>query len=61
MVSKYGPGYDGQGDPDQITIEERQRASTARLTEERDRRRSTSPFIRALQSATDKALGRKGK
>jgi len=58
---QYGPNYDGLGDPDRITTAERQTESTARLIEERNRRRSASPLVRALQAATDKAFGRGGK
>lgn len=59
--AQYGPNYDGLGDPDRITVAERQTESTTRLIEERNRRRSASPLVRALQAATDKALGRGGK
>jgi hypothetical protein len=54
----YGPNRDGLGDPDRFTLAERATRSDDRLQIERDRRRSWSPLIRALQAATDRALGK---
>lgn len=56
----YGPNGDGLNDPDRFTVIERAHQSLDRLKAERDRRRSPSPVIRALQAATDAALNRKG-
>lgn len=56
----YGPNMDGLLDPERATVLERHTTSVERLQEERARRRSMSPFIRALQAATDRALRRKG-
>lgn len=58
---RYGPNYDGLGDPERITAAERMTASEPRLIDERQRRASRSPMVRALQAATDKAFGRKGR
>jgi hypothetical protein len=53
-----GPNRDGLADPDALTPEQRTRGDRARLDQERDRRESRSPFVRALQAAADRALGR---
>ena len=53
----YAPEHDGTGDPNRMTIPERQRMSVDRHTEETSRRRSMSPLVRRMQAATDRALG----
>ena len=55
----YGAAYDGLGDPERVTIEERAHRPESGLIAERQRRSSASPLVRALQAATDKALGRR--
>lgn len=55
---QFGEGYDGTSDPEQFTPAERMTTDEARLVEERERRDSMSPVVRAMQAATDKALGR---
>lgn len=57
----YGAGLDGLGDPERVTIAERATRPVAQVLQERERRTSTSPVIRALQAATDRAFGRKVK
>jgi hypothetical protein len=57
----YGPERDGLGDPDRPTVAERMVRSPERLAEERQRRSSPTPIVRALQRATDRALGRAGR
>ena len=62
MGSKIPPGlysaeHDGTGDPDRLTIAQRQRRSVEQHAEEAARRRSMSPLVRAMQAATDRALG----
>ncbi len=52
----FGPNYDGLLDPERITAQERLRTGQARLIEERRRRSSLSPVVRALQAATDRAF-----
>lgn len=54
-----GPNRDGLLDPDRLTAAQRARESRPWLDEARDRRASPSPLVRALQAATDRALGRR--
>lgn len=51
-----GDQYDGLADPERFTPTERRDLPLDRLAIERERRRSPSPFIRALQAATDRAF-----
>jgi hypothetical protein len=54
----YGDEHDGLLDPERIDARERMTSSLARSLEERSRRASPSPLVRALQSATDRAFRR---
>jgi hypothetical protein len=56
--SLYGPDRHGLGDPSRRTLLDRITRSTSRLQTEEARRASRSPAIRALQAASDRALGR---
>ncbi|MEE3127546.1 MAG: hypothetical protein VX494_10070 [Actinomycetota bacterium] len=55
----YGPNRDGLLDPARLSSKERQTRPADLLAEEYARRTSPSPFVRRLQSAADRALGRK--
>lgn len=55
--SWYGPNLDGRLDPEQMTAAERAVKTPERAGFERDRRRSPSPVVRALQAATDRTFG----
>lgn len=52
----FGAGMDGLGDPKRASVKERHTTAVERLRVERGRRAALSPFVRALQAATDRAL-----
>lgn len=50
-------GRNGVGDPEALTPTQRPYAGEDRAAEQQERRTSGSPLVRALQAATDRALG----
>jgi hypothetical protein len=55
----YGPHADGLGDPERLTPGQRKFSDEEVALAVRGRRTSRSPLVRRLQSATDRALGRR--
>ncbi len=56
-VGEYGPNGDGLGDPERLSVSDRQRISPGRLAEERRDAATLSPTIKRLRAAARKALG----